>query len=115
MFAQPWPPDLFDFASDLTHDHHVSLKWRISIAVAVCLLVVYGLDDLSLRFHIPKSRQPFGTVTVHRYDAISEKNNKVEFVYEDPVNVTCVRSAFPHLGYTPCWYLARHSEQRINY
>lgn len=93
----------------------MSLKWRIPIVVAVCLLVIYGLDDLSLRFRIPKSRQPFGTVTVHRYDAISEKNNKVEFVYEDPVNVTCVRSAFPHLGYTPCWYLARHSEQRINY
>jgi hypothetical protein len=91
------------------------MKWRIPIVAAFCLLLAYGADDLSLRFHIPKSRQPFGTVTVHRYDAISEKNNKTEFVYEDPVIVTCIRSLVPHLGYTPCWYLERHSEQRINY
>jgi hypothetical protein len=52
---------------------------------------------------------------VQRYDAISEKNNKTEFVYEDPVTEPCVNSLFPHMGYAPCWYLKRHSEQRINY
>jgi hypothetical protein len=29
--------------------------------------------------------------------------------------VTCVHSLFPHMGYQPCWYLSRHSEQRTNY
>ena len=91
------------------------MKWRIPIGVAICLLLAYAADDLSLRFRIPKSRQPLGTVTVSRYDAISEKNNKTEFVYEDPINLTCVRSLVPHLGYPPCWYLERHREQRINY
>ena len=90
---------------------------RLLIAVILVLLLglAYVIDDLSIRYHVPKSRQPFDTVTVHRYDAISEKADKVEFVYEDPVNETCVRSLVPHLGYVPCWYLRRHSEQRINY
>jgi hypothetical protein len=56
-----------------------------------------------------------GTVTIQRYDAISEKNNKTEFDFESPITVTCVHSLFPHMGYQPCWYLSRHSEQRTNY
>lgn len=91
------------------------MKVRILIFVLALVALVYASDDLSLRYHFPRSRQIFGSVTVQRYDAISEKNNKTEFVYEDPVVQTCVRSLFPHLGYQPCWYLSRHSEQRINY
>jgi len=71
-------------------------------------------DDLSVRYRIPKSRQPFGTVTVQRYAAISEKT-KTEFVYEGPINQPAPHSLFPHLGYQPCWYLSRHTEQRTNY
>lgn len=90
------------------------MKVRILITVVAGLVAVYGVDDLSIRYRFPRSRQPFGTVNVQRYDAISEKN-KTEFVFEDPVNQTCVHSPFPHLGYPPCWYLSRHSEQRTNY
>jgi len=75
--------------------------------------LMYTLNlDLSA-LGMPKD--PFGAVTIQGYDAISEKNNKTEFVYEEPVTVTCVRSLFPHLGYQTCWYLSRHAEQRINY
>jgi hypothetical protein len=88
---------------------------RIGVIILVVLGLAYAADDLSVRYHIPRTRQPFATVTVQRYDAISEKNNKTEFVYEDPVSETCVRSIVPHMGYVPCWYLRRHSEQRINY
>jgi len=94
------------------------MKRRLLIIASLTLLgivLLYGADDLSVRFRIPASCQPFGTVTVQRYDAISEKNNKTEFVYEDPVTEPCVNSLFPHMGYAPCWYLKRHSEQRINY
>jgi hypothetical protein len=85
------------------------------LSAVATLAIVYACDYASVRFHIPKSRQPFGTVTIQRYDAISEKNNRTEFVYEDPVTQPCVHSIFPHLGYQPCWYLSRHAEQRINY
>jgi hypothetical protein len=91
------------------------MKVRVLIIALGFLATVYAGDDLSVRYHIPRSRQPFGSVTIQRYDAISEKNNKTEFVYEDPIVQTCVHSLFPHLGYTPCWYLNRHREQRVNY
>lgn len=91
------------------------MQLRIFIVAFVLMVALYVGDDLSVRYRIPKSRQPFSTVTIRRFDAISEKNNKTEYVYEDPVAVTCVRSLFPHLGYSPCWYLSRHTEQRINF
>ena len=91
------------------------MKIRILILAIVVLGVVYACDDLSVRYRIPRSRQPLGTVTIQRYDAIAEKNGKTEFDFEEPVTQTCVHALFPHLGYLPCWYLSRHSEQRINY
>lgn len=87
------------------------MKLRILIAALVTLAFGYGADDVVLHYR----RQPLGSVTIQRYDAIAEKNNKTEFAFETPVTETCVHSLFPHLGYKPCWYLARHSEQRINY
>lgn len=91
------------------------MKVRIFIVAVLTIAVVYAGDDLSVRYRIPKSRQPLGSVTIQRYDAISEKNGKTEFAFEEPVTQTCVHALFPHLGYLPCWYLSRHSEQRINY
>jgi hypothetical protein len=91
------------------------MKLRILIAALAGTVALYVGDDLSVRYRLPGSRQPFGTVTIRRFDAIPEKNNKTEYVHEDPVTVTCIRSLFPHLGYEPCWYLSRHAEQRINY
>lgn len=91
------------------------MKLRIPAILLASFAVVYLADGLSLRLHIPRSRQTLGTVTVQRYDAIAEKNGKTEFAFEDPVVQPCVHSLFPQMGYTPCWYLSRHSEQRINY
>jgi hypothetical protein len=91
------------------------MKFRLLISALALMAALYVGDDLSVRYRIPRSRQAFGTVTIRRFDAIAEKNNKTEYVYEDPMAVTCVRSLFPHLGYSPCWYLSRHPEQRINY
>lgn len=91
------------------------MKLRILITALAGMVALYVGDDLSVRYRIPGSRQPFGTVTIRRFDAIPEKNNKTEYVYENPITVTCIRSLFPHLGYEPCWYLSRHAEQRINY
>lgn len=91
------------------------MKLRILITALAGMVALYVGDDLSVRYRIPGSRKPFGTVTIRRFDAIPEKNNRTEYVYENPITVTCIRSLFPHLGYEPCWYLSRHAEQRINY
>jgi hypothetical protein len=91
------------------------MNLRILTIAFVLLAIVYLCDDLAVRYRIPRSREPLGVVTIQRYDAISEKNNKTEFDFESPITVTCVHSLFPHMGYQPCWYLSRHSEQRTNY
>jgi hypothetical protein len=83
---------------------------RITISALLSLAVIYGGDYLIFRIR----RSPTGTVTVRRYYAIQKKANRVEYVFDKELNQTCVQSLFPHLGDTPCWYLSRHSELRID-
>jgi hypothetical protein len=87
---------------------------RIVGALAVVLALVYAGDDLSVRIPIPNSKKPFGTVQIKSYYAIPQKDRKTEFYLADPVTQTCVHSMFPHLGYSPCWYLERRKVQRID-
>lgn len=87
------------------------MKLRIMITALLMLIATYIGDLIALHFR----HERLGTITVQRYDAIPEKNGKVEFQVEPPVAQPCVHSIFPHQGYLPCWYLSRHSEQRINY
>jgi hypothetical protein len=92
----------------------MSLARRIFVALIVAVCLVYVGDDLSARFRIPGNRNPLGTVTVKRYYAISEKNNKVQFLPADPETVTCVYSLFPHFGYSPCWYASRTTRNQVD-
>jgi hypothetical protein len=46
---------------------------------------------------------------------IPQKNNRVQYTFDAPENQTCVQSLFPHLGCTPCWYLRRHAQKRIDF
>ncbi|HXZ32827.1 MAG TPA: hypothetical protein VEH30_11140 [Terriglobales bacterium] len=87
---------------------------RSLVAVVVLLGLVYAGDYLSLRFRIPHNRPQFGTVSVTEMYAIHEKNNKTEYEFPPPQDETCVQSLFPHFGYSPCWYLRRHTQQRID-
>jgi hypothetical protein len=83
--------------------------------VVAALTIFYVGDYAYLRLRILRNSQAavLGNVEVHRYDAVKQKNGKVQYYAEDPVTQTCVRSLFPHLGYTPCWYLNRHHIQHI--
>jgi hypothetical protein len=88
---------------------------RLLLAAVVALAIFYAGDYAYLRLRIARANQAavLGSVEVHRYDAVTLKNGKVQYYAEDPVTQTCVRSLFPHLGYTPCWYLNRHTIQYI--
>jgi hypothetical protein len=88
--------------------------YRILLAAALLIAVVYACDYIILRYRIAKNQNAFGTVTVQRFYAIKQKNGKTEFITGDSQDVTCVNSLFPHSGYAPCWYLNRHTEQDIN-
>jgi hypothetical protein len=87
------------------------MKLRILIGLFVAIVLLYLGDALVLHLH----HDPLGSVVVERYDAIPEKNGKTEFAFEEPTSQKCVHALFPHWGYPTCWYLSRHSEQRINF
>jgi len=89
------------------------VKRLLTIALLVVALVYAG-DYASVRFRIPRSRDPFGSVSVRRYTAVTLKSGKPEFYFDPPTVQVCVRSLFPHLGFAPCWYLNRHKVQRVN-
>ena len=87
---------------------------RIIVALVLIVLVTYAGDYLSVRYRIPKGRDPLSTVTVQPYYAIHQKNGKIEYDFAPPEDQTCVRSLFPHFGYSPCWYVKRHTDKRID-
>ena len=89
------------------------LKLLLRIGVLV-LGVLYIGDYVMVRYRIPKSRDPYGTVPIQRYYAVTQKNGKPEFYFDPPTVQVCVHSLFPHLGYVPCWYLNRHRVQRVD-
>ena len=90
---------------------------RLILRVAeIALLAVAGLyvgDYLSAHYHIPGNRQTWGSVQVKTLWAVRMKNGRSDYSLGDTVTQTCVRSLFPQMGYTPCWYLSRHTTKVI--
>ncbi len=88
---------------------------RAAIGVLLLLSAVYGGDYLWLRLRLLLHRNPYSILTVQPFYAVPNKNAKGEqYFFLDPHTQTCVRSLFPHLGYSPCWYLNRHKQRRIS-
>jgi hypothetical protein len=77
--------------------------------------IAYAVDYIVFRYRVAASRQPFGQITVTRYDAVPQKNGKTEFIFNPPETQTCVHALFPRAGFTPCWYLQRHTDQRTDF
>lgn len=91
-----------------------SISLRVVGIAGLLVLITYAGDYVSVRYRIPKSRDPFSTVTVQPYYAIHQKNGRTEYDFAQPENQVCVRSLFPHFGYSPCWYVKRHTDKRID-
>jgi hypothetical protein len=93
----------------------ILLAVRNAVLGALLLAALaYAVDYAVLRFRIAIGRNATGTVTVRPVYAVPQKNHSTEFLAGDTQDQTCVHSLFPHLGDSPCWYLARHKEQQIN-
>lgn len=89
------------------------VKTVLSIVLALCALLYAG-DYAAVRYHIPRNRDPLGTVEVQPYYAVPLKGGKTEFMFLKPENQVCVNSLFPHLGHNPCWYVRRHRDKPVN-
>jgi hypothetical protein len=84
--------------------------------IAVGLLgASYAGDYIWLRYRMNHTNAgtALGSVEVHRYWVVPFKDNKFEYDFDAPVMQTCVHSLFPHLGFSPCWYLNRDKLQRV--
>jgi hypothetical protein len=91
----------------------MKLVKRILLILIVLLALIYVGDYATLRIPIPKSRALYGTVTVRPYYDVGLKSGKSDLYFLDPQQQTCVNSIFPHMAFTPCWYLRRHTHPRI--
>jgi hypothetical protein len=86
---------------------------RVPLIAVMAFAALYAGDYYSARYRIPGNRQTLGSVEVQTSYAIRLKNGRIEYTLGDSYIETCVRSLFPQLGYTPCWYLSRHAKQTI--
>lgn len=86
---------------------------RVAQFAVLALVLVYAGDYLSARFRLPGNRQTLGSVDVQLMWAIKTKNGRIDYELGDSETRPCLYSIFPHLGYTPCWYLSRHKNQVI--
>lgn len=85
-------------------------------AVLILILLaasVYAADYASVRIPIPRNRTAFSTVTVRPYYSVGLKSGKSDLYFLDPQKQTCVNSLFPHMGFSPCWYLRQHTHPAI--
>jgi hypothetical protein len=88
------------------------------VSVAALLAFIYFGDYalIRLRAAYPRWGSAFDSVQILRVYAIPLKNGSTEYeldARQPEVTVTCVRALFPHLGYSPCWYLRRNSQKPI--
>jgi len=83
---------------------------RIATVLVALVIVLYLGDYVVMRL----SSEPTGTCQITKLYAVPQKDGKTQYEAGEPETQTCVNSIFPHLGYTPCWYLNRHKTQQVN-
>ncbi len=84
---------------------------RTAVYVIASVIFLYLADGLVYRLR----GQPQDSVTVQRYYALHKTKEKTNYMFADPQTQSCARALFPHSSSQPCWYLRRHTEQRIDY
>ena len=88
------------------------------MSLVVLAAAVYAGDYVALRLRAayPRWGAAFGAVQMERLYAIPLKNGRTEYeldARQPEVTTDCVHSLFPHMGYSPCWYLRRNSQKPI--
>jgi len=83
---------------------------RIATTLIALVIILYLGDYLVVKMR----SDPTGTCQVTKLYAIAQKSGKTEYEEGDSETQTCANSLFPHLGYSPCWYLRRHKIQQVN-
>ena len=80
------------------------------VAIALGALTRYFVDFAQVAIRGPHG---LGSATVRPLYAVHHKDGRIEFLVRPSQNQPCARSLFPQRGYSPCWYLLRHPERRL--
>jgi hypothetical protein len=91
----------------------LTLLKRVVVFAILLAALIYAGDYILIRYRIAMNRSPYGSLRIRRYYAVTMKNGKPEYFFDQPTDQTCIHSLFPHLGYQPCWYLARKTTQEV--
>jgi hypothetical protein len=88
---------------------------RVALGIIALSAVLYAGDYVSVRYRMAKGKagDPLESMKIQRTYVIPHKDGRAEIIFGDPETQVCVHSLFPHLGYTPCWYMKRQSQKTI--
>jgi hypothetical protein len=93
--------------------HHFAVRSLLAVVIVAALLDAGDYLWLQFRIARPQAGAALGSVTMDRPYAVPLKSGKVEYYENQPYTQTCVHSIFPHLNYSPCWYLNRQKQKPI--
>lgn len=79
------------------------------LVLAILAAFTYAADDLSARFRGKPTQQ----MKIDPVYAEINHFNEVEYSAGTAYMATCVDALLPHFGYSPCWYLRKHTLQTI--
>ena len=84
------------------------------ISLCALFIILYAGDYAALRIRIARGGPNSALSTVTILYAASINGDKLSVFSGQPETQTCVRSIFPQLSYTPCWYARRHAFRVVN-
>jgi hypothetical protein len=88
---------------------------RAAVVSLAVLVLAYLVDAVWVRIRVATHHDPTRTVDVTLTLTVPQKNGRLGLFPGGVETRSCVRALFPQLGLPPCWYLERHTEQRVDY
>ncbi len=85
---------------------------RVLAALLAAAVLAYALDAAVWYWH-PLTGRQFSSYPVRKVYAVKQKNGSTSYLFDDPAPETCANSFFPRSGASPCWYVSRHPEKRV--
>ena len=90
----------------------IIVRGSLSLLAAVVLAYVADAIQVRVRLAMGGPKKAYDTVTV--LYAAGLKGSKYEIYSDQPDSETCVRTLFPQLGYSPCWYVREHTVRMLD-
>jgi len=81
-----------------------------ALVLLVGVLASYLVDAVVLRIRL-RHGTAYRVIQVNQFLTTPLKGQKEEYDLMGQIPVTCVRSIYPQVGASPCWWVERHQSQ----